>query len=61
MHTHDRTLIASLGFNDPDKKNVLHDLACAYLTQTEVIRSIIPPPKTTRFKVARPPAKLTEI
>ena len=30
-HAHDRTLLASLGFADPDKKDPLHDLACQYL------------------------------
>lgn len=36
MHSHDRTLLASLGFNDPDKRNRLHDLACQYFCQKEV-------------------------
>ena len=31
MHSSNRTLIASLGFADPDKKNPLHDIACQYL------------------------------
>lgn len=31
MHSHDRTLLASLGFADPDKKDARHDLACQYL------------------------------
>jgi hypothetical protein len=31
MHAHDRTLIAKLGFADPDKKDDLHDLACRYI------------------------------
>ena len=31
-HAHDRTLLNSLGFSDPDKKLPLHDLACQYLT-----------------------------
>lgn len=31
----DRTLLASLGFADPDKKNPLHDLACQYLALPE--------------------------
>jgi len=33
-HSHDRTLLASLGFADPDKREPLHDLACEYLSQT---------------------------
>jgi hypothetical protein len=32
-HSHDRTLIASLGFADPDKQDPMHDLACEYLSQ----------------------------
>jgi hypothetical protein len=32
-HSHDRTLLASLGFSDPDKREPLHDLACEYLTE----------------------------
>jgi hypothetical protein len=36
MHSHDRTLLAKLGFADPDKGSDLHDLACQYLAQPEV-------------------------
>lgn len=32
-HSHDRTLLASLGFLDPDKREPLHDLACEYLSE----------------------------
>ena len=32
MHAHNRTLIAKLGFADPDRKEPLHDAACRYLT-----------------------------
>jgi hypothetical protein len=35
MHAKDRTLLASLGFADPDKGDDLHDLACRYLAQPE--------------------------
>jgi hypothetical protein len=35
MHSHDRTLLAKLGFADRDKQNPLHDLACQYLVQPE--------------------------
>lgn len=35
MHSHDRTLIASLGFADPDKRSGLHDIACQYLAEPE--------------------------
>jgi hypothetical protein len=33
--SHDRTLLANLGFADPDKRNPLHDLACQYLALPE--------------------------
>lgn len=36
MHSHDRTLLSSLGFSDPDKKDRTHDLACQYLAQPGV-------------------------
>ncbi len=35
MHSHDRTLIAKLGFADPDKKDPRHDLACQFLALPE--------------------------
>lgn len=35
MHSHDRTLLARLGFSDPDKKDPRHDLACQYLALRE--------------------------
>ncbi len=31
MHAHDRTLLSSLGFADPDKSSNRHSLACQYL------------------------------
>jgi hypothetical protein len=34
-HSHDKTLISRLGFSDPDKKDILHDVACKYLIQHE--------------------------
>lgn len=33
---HDRTLLARLGFQDPDKQDPRHDLACRYLTTPAV-------------------------
>lgn len=36
MHSHDRTLLASMGFSDPDRKSDVHTLACQYLAQPEV-------------------------
>lgn len=35
-HASDRTLLASLGFADPDKREPMHDLACRYLTRPDV-------------------------
>ena len=40
-HTSDRTLLASLGFADPDKKDRRHTLACQYLCQPEVALRLI--------------------
>lgn len=41
MHAHDRTMLAGLGFADPDKKNPQHDLACLYLTQQNTIKAVL--------------------
>lgn len=41
MHSHDRTLIARLGFDDLDKKDPRHDLACQYLALPENVARII--------------------
>jgi hypothetical protein len=35
-HSHDRTLLASLGFADPDRNSDKHGLACRYLTLMDV-------------------------
>lgn len=35
MHSHERTLLASLGFQDRDKGDQRHDLACQYLRTQE--------------------------
>src|SRR6185437_3904215 len=40
MHSHNRTLLAKLGFADKDKGVPLHDLACQYLTSPEASMSI---------------------
>ncbi len=34
-HAHDRTLLARLGFDDPDKSEARHDSACFYLAAPE--------------------------
>jgi hypothetical protein len=39
-HAHDRTLLSSLAFGDPDKKEPLHDLACQYIARPEVVRAM---------------------
>lgn len=56
MHTHERTLLASLGFADPDKKNPRHDLACQYLALPEnhqrIARLLVSDaPKSVTYKV----------
>jgi hypothetical protein len=41
MHSHDRTMLARLGFADPDKGDKRHDLACSYLSTAAVARRLI--------------------
>jgi hypothetical protein len=36
MHAHERTLLARLGFADPDRRDPLHDIACRYLATPDV-------------------------
>lgn len=57
MHSHDRTLLANLGFSDPDKKNPEHDRICQYLVTDESIgklkawiSNLIPPKKVGSYK-----------
>lgn len=40
MHSHDRTLLAKLGFQDPDRRDPIHDLACRYLCEPERARRV---------------------
>lgn len=40
MHSHDRTLLASLGFKDPDKANPEHDQACLFLSQPDTLTKL---------------------
>lgn len=39
-HSHDSTLLARLGFADPDRRNPLHDAACQYLAQESKARKL---------------------
>lgn len=55
MHSHDRTLLARLGFSDPDKKDPTHDLACAYLAEDAQARRIV-----AMLDQVRPPADRVE-
>jgi len=41
MHAHDRTMLAKLGFADPDRREPLHDLACGYLTLPETVSRLV--------------------
>jgi hypothetical protein len=41
MHSHDRTLLARLGFADPDRKGPSHDWACQYLAQKDVAQRLL--------------------
>jgi hypothetical protein len=58
MHAHDRTLIASLGFADPDKKNRRHTLACQYLAQPEVSLRVLRALRPKWFAPFNPPTDL---
>lgn len=40
VHSHDRTMLAGLGFADPDKRDPRHDLACQYIAAPEVARRL---------------------
>jgi len=41
MHAHERTLLARLGFADPDRRDAVHDLACRYLTTEPALRRLV--------------------
>lgn len=41
MHSYDRTLLAKLGFADPDRANSRHDLACQYIAQPPNVDKLI--------------------
>jgi hypothetical protein len=43
MAATDHTLLARLGFADPDRKDPLHDWACQYLAQPEVLNRLVAP------------------
>jgi hypothetical protein len=40
MHSHNRTLLASLGFADEDKLDPKHDLACRYIAQKALVMKL---------------------
>lgn len=40
MHSHDRTMLAKLGFADPDKRNPRHDMAIQYLSQPAMLSKL---------------------
>lgn len=40
-HAHDRTLLAKMGFADPDKRNGLHDDLCAYLASKDASLTLV--------------------
>lgn len=40
-HSHEQSLLARLGFADPDRKDKRHTLACQYLCEPEVARRVI--------------------
>lgn len=47
-HSYDRTLLATLGFADPDRRTSDHDLACEYLRTSpgvmeRLVRTCVPP------------------
>lgn len=41
MHSHERTMLAKLGFADPDRREPLHDVACHYLATPGAVRRLI--------------------
>jgi len=41
MHSHERTMLARLGFADPDRREQLHDVACHYLATPDAVRRLI--------------------
>lgn len=41
MHSHERTMLAKLGFADPDRRDAVHDLASRYLTTQPVIHRLV--------------------
>ncbi len=41
MHTHERTMLARLGFADPDRREHLHDVACQYLAMPCTLRRLV--------------------
>lgn len=66
-HNHEQSLLARLGFADPDRKDSRHTLACQYLCQPEVARKVLqvvgldvepkgaPPPIRLNYERVAPP------
>lgn len=52
-HAHDSTLLARLGFADPDRRNPLHDAACQYLAQESKAQKLA----DMLLKEKRPPSQ----
>lgn len=42
MYAHERTMLARLGFADPDRADPQHDLACQYLSTADAVRRLVP-------------------
>jgi hypothetical protein len=41
MYSHERTMLAKLGFADPDRREPLHDVACRYLSTEPAVRRLV--------------------
>ena len=41
MYAHERTMLAKLGFADPDRREQMHDIACQYLATADAIERFV--------------------
>ena len=41
MHAHERTLLARMGFADPDRRDPLHEIACRYVATQPVAQRLV--------------------